>query len=296
MSDTKNIPLEYINYLSVNDQIDQEKNNVSTESAESEVSLTKNLLQDINNVEEVEQKLNVNLDNNNSENTSSDELIGGEEKPVFGPEEPQVGGQNEGDQGDEGMEVEEKLNVPSIYNDQFLNYMEPSKTTLYTIPQGTILYHGSLYKESFNPYDIRLGDDKLVSYFSPNKRLSADYIIGCALYPTKAGFLHKFRTKREIPRVMIVSSFEKQPNWTLRFIEDSFCSRRFRIQLDGIGFFYPRKDESTFTSLNTNPDTVAKVTFDSEFAICDPNYFLEYVSTQRCVSNRKLSPEYHFSK
>ena len=28
MSDTKNIPLEYINYLSVNDQIDNEKNNV----------------------------------------------------------------------------------------------------------------------------------------------------------------------------------------------------------------------------------------------------------------------------
>jgi hypothetical protein len=263
MSDTKNIPLEYINYLTINDQIDNEKTtNVDsplTEDADASVL-----------------------------SASTDEII----------QKVQKGGAEAPEEVAEEVDEAEQLRMQqmSIYNDKFLNYMEPSKTTLYTIPQGTILYHGSLYKESFNPYDIRLGDDKLVSYFSPNKRLSADYIIGCALYPTKAGFLHKFRVKREIPRIMIVSSFEKQPNWTLRFIEDSFCSRRFRIQLDGIGFFYPRKDESTFTSLNTDPDVPAKVTFDSEFAICDPNYFLEYVATQRCVSNRKLSPEYHFSK
>ena len=53
----------------------------------------------------------------------------------------------------------------SIFNPKKLNYMEPSKTTLYKIPKGTILYHGSLTKEAFNPYDIRLGDDRLVSYF-----------------------------------------------------------------------------------------------------------------------------------
>ena len=28
MSDTKNIPLEYINYLTINDQIDNEKNSL----------------------------------------------------------------------------------------------------------------------------------------------------------------------------------------------------------------------------------------------------------------------------
>ena len=73
-----------------------------------------------------------------------------------------------------------------------LNYVEPSTTKLFSIPKGTFLYHGSLNKESFNPFDIRLGDDRLVSYFSQSKRLAADYIIGCALYPTKSGFLHKF--------------------------------------------------------------------------------------------------------
>ena len=184
----------------------------------------------------------------------------------------------------------------SLYNDKYLNYMEPSKTTLYTIPKGTLLYHGALNKESFNPYDIRLGDDRLVSYFSPNKRLAADYIVGCALYPNKSGYLHKFRVKKDIEKILIISTHEKQSHWTLSFIEDSFCSRKFRIQLDGIGFFFPRRDEKDFTAIQQGDKTIKNLAFDSEFAICNPNEYLEYVSTQRCVSVRKLSQDYHFSK
>ena len=170
------------------------------------------------------------------------------------------------------------------------------KTTLYSIPKGTILYHGSLNKESFNPYDIRLGEDRLVSYFSPNKRLAADYIIGCAIYPTKSGYLHRFRVKKDIEKILIISTHEKQSHWTLSFIEDSFCSRKFRIQLDGIGFFFPRRDEKDFTAIQKGDDSVKRLAFDSEFAICNPNEYLEYVSSQRCVSLRKLSKDYHFSK
>lgn len=184
----------------------------------------------------------------------------------------------------------------SIYNDRYLNYAEPSKTTLYSIPRGTILYHGSLNRESFNPYDIRLGDDKLVSFFSPNKRLAADYIVGCALYPTKAGFLHKFRVKKDIEKILIISTYEKQQHWTLKFLEDSFCSRKFKIQLDGIGFFFPRRDEKDFSSIQQGNDAPKRLSFDSEFAICNPNDYLEYISTQRCSSMRKLSKDYHFSK
>ena len=181
------------------------------------------------------------------------------------------------------------LNIQkSIFNPEKLNYMEPSKTTLYKIPKGTILYHGSLTKESFNPYDIRLGDDRLVSYFSANKALAADYIVGCALYPTKSGFLHKFRVKKDIDKILIVSPHDKQAHWSLEFLEDSFCSRKFRIQLDGIGFFFPTGIEDE--AYNNNQY------FDSEFAICNPNEYLEYVSTQRCVSARKLNKEYNFSK
>ena len=53
------------------------------------------------------------------------------------------------------MKLKEIVNLSG----EKLNYMEPSKTNLYTIPKGTILYHGTLYKESFNPFDIRLGED-----------------------------------------------------------------------------------------------------------------------------------------
>merc|ERR1712146_783067 len=60
----------------------------------------------------------------------------------------------------------------SLQNPNMINYMEPSKTTTYTIPQGAILYHGSMVRESFNPYDIKLGNDTLVSYFSPNKEFA----------------------------------------------------------------------------------------------------------------------------
>ena len=184
----------------------------------------------------------------------------------------------------------------SIYNDRYLNYMEPSKTTLYVVPRGTILYHGSMVRESFNPYDIRLGEDRLVSYFSPNKRLAADYIVGCALYPSKTGFLHKFRVKKDIEKILIVSTHEKQAHWTLRFLEDSFCSRKFRIQLDGVGFFFPRRDEKDFVAIKQGMNETTNLAFDSEFAICNPNEYLEYVSTQRCVSMRKLNAEYHFSR
>ena len=98
----------------------------------------------------------------------------------------------------------------SIYNDKHINYMEPSKTSLYLIERGTILYHGSMSKGQFNPYDIRLGDDRLAAYFSPNKRLAADYIVGCALFPTKAGYLHKFRVKKDIAKILIISAYERQ--------------------------------------------------------------------------------------
>ena len=189
-------------------------------------------------------------------------------------------------------------NNMSLYNSSKLDYMEPSKTRLYTVPEGTILYHGSMNKESFNPYDIRLGDDKLVAYFSPNKRLCADYIVGCAIYPNKNGFIHKFRVKKPIERLLILSTYEKKKQWNLKFLEDSFCSRKYRIQLDGVGFFFPKKDESDFLGVVAEAETkdTPNLDFDSEFAICDPNEYLEYVSTQRCVSLRKLSDDYRFNQ
>ena len=186
--------------------------------------------------------------------------------------------------------VNEDIKISSVK----LPFMSPSKTTVYTIFEGTILYHGSMMKESFNPDDIRLGNDNLVSYFSPNKRLAADYITGCALYPSKNGYIHKFRVKKDITKLMILSNYEKNKEWDLKFYENNFCSNKYRIQLNGIGFFYPMSDELSMEDIDmTTNDTK---NFDSEFALCNPNEFLEYISTQRCIAARKISDEYRFTK
>ena len=99
-----------------------------------------------------------------------------------------------------------------------------------------------------------------------------------------------------IEKILIISTHEKQAHWTLRFLEDSFCSRKFRIQLDGIGFFFPRRDEKDFDAIQKGDDSIKRLAFDSEFAVCNPNEYLEYVSSQRCQSVRKLTNDYHFSK
>ena len=152
-------------------------------------------------------------------------------------------------------------------------------------------------KESFNPFDIRLGDDNLVAYLSPSKRFASSYIVDCAIYPNKNGFIHKFRVKKPINDILILSTFEKKKQWNLKFIEDSFCSRKYRIQLNGVGFFYPKADEIEFKQEgDLNNITEEKQSFDSEFAICNPQEFLEYVSTQRCIASRKLSDQYRFNQ
>lgn len=180
------------------------------------------------------------------------------------------------------------------YYPRDLAYMDASKTVVYTIPAGTLLYHGTMYRETFNPFDIKLGDDNLVAYFSPNKRLSADYIMGCAMYPSKTGFIHKFRVKKDITKVVIVSSYEKRDNWNLSHISDIYCNNRNSLKSNGIGFFYPKKEKEAFNDIHNFSQS--QMIFDSEFALCDPNEYLEYLSTQRCQSSRKLSAEYHFSQ
>ena len=71
-------------------------------------------------------------------------------------------------------------------------------------------------------------------------------------------------------RILIISPHERQSHWTLRFIEDSFCSRKFRIQLDGIGFFFPKKQELGFRE---GQNAEQRIDFDSEF---DLNFDVDF--------------------
>jgi hypothetical protein len=179
-----------------------------------------------------------------------------------------------------------------------LKYEDPSQITVYTIKAGTFLYHGTTSKETFNPVNIKLGDDTLVAYFSPNKRLAADYIAGCALAPGETGYIHMFKVEVDIKRVLIISTYDKTKEWTMSFIDNKFCKGDQR--LGGIGFFFKRSDIASFDNdldndNNGQNEKGKDIIYSSEFAICDLYYsHLAYVNTQRCVSFRKLSNEYSF--
>jgi hypothetical protein len=179
-------------------------------------------------------------------------------------------------------------NVTKENTQPVLNYSEPSKIDFYKVPAGTELYHGSFNKNSFNPYNIRLGDDTLIAYFTPSKRLASDYIMGCAGYPEKSGgFIHKFKVKKDINNILVVSRYDKKASWTKEYLEQKFCSTNLGLQfnfnkVDGVAFFYPKGEEEE------------DIKFEVEFALCNPNEYLEYVSTRSCVATRKLSEPYSF--
>jgi hypothetical protein len=113
--------------------------------------------------------------------------------------------------------------------------MEPTHETLYTIPAGTILYHGTTIMETFDPARIILGNEELVAFFSQDIRLASDYVNGCV--DGDKGAIHKFKTLKDIDRIYIVSQYDKSrgKNWDLKNIEDNFCKNSKRY--NGVGFF-----------------------------------------------------------
>lgn len=163
-----------------------------------------------------------------------------------------------------------------------------SNSNICTIEEGTILFHGSTEKESFNPNRIVLGKNTLLSYFSENKTIASDYILGCTQYPTKTGYIHKFRVKKKIENLLIVSPYEKTAEWTEEFVNEQFCNAN-------------KLNQNNLVSNLTKPLTLSGIAFKdgsnpSQYAICNPNEWLEYVSTQRCIGMNKLSSEYNFSQ
>ena len=205
------------------------------------------------------------------------------------------------------MKKWDKLNQisDSIIRINQINQEPPNSLKLFTIPEGTILYHGSIDKASFNPYQIVLGEDTLVSYFTASKKLSADYILGCAKYPSKTGYIHKFRVKKDITNILIISPYEKQKNWDEKFIENKFCFKKKDsdvsssltqpLYLNGIGFFYASDSQKTLLDIDLSKTMNSNGT-TSEFALCNPNKWLDYISTQRCIGTRQLSDEHNFTK
>jgi len=179
-------------------------------------------------------------------------------------------------------------------------FTDSSRITLYRIKKGTILYHGSKNKETFNPSNIKLDDDSLAGYFTTNKQFSADYISRCTFYPKEQGFIHKFIVKKDIDRVFIISKYDKKSDWDIKKIESLFCNNNneYGEKLDGVGFFYLSNNYNEFNdeSIDNDNKDLSSGNYELELALCDPNNFLDYVSTQRCIAVRKISSSYQFTQ
>jgi len=181
--------------------------------------------------------------------------------------------------------------------------MDPSHMTMFTIPAGTILYHGTTTKSQFDTTNFRIGDETKVAYFSPQKRFAADNIKGCSKSPVEHGWIHKFRVNKDIDRIKIVSAFALDSKSTDKQMLAQYCNRYSANQTNGFGFFFPANYLKRFSvdGDDEQPQSIQSASqqqllYESEFAICAPNLFMEYVSTERCMTKRKISKPYRFDQ
>ena len=160
-----------------------------------------------------------------------------------------------------------------------------SGTNSYTIKKGTILYHATVNKRGFNTKEIKLGKDKLISFFTPNFRLASDKIEGCSIDKQK-GF------------IFIKLPYDTDEDLNLDELRDKFCNGNEYYK--GVGFFYPKNEIELFNNSVLNQRTqemhenLDDDSYYSEFALCSPNDYLEYLYSQKCMSLRKLSQPYRF--
>jgi hypothetical protein len=170
--------------------------------------------------------------------------------------------------------------TPSLVNSEYFNI---SRMNLATIKENTVLYHGTFDVDMFNPFDIRLGKDVLTAYFSNNKTRAADRIMHCAMQAeSNKGYLHTFRTKKPINKVLVKSITEIK-GLNEKEISNQFC-KSDKIKLNGLMFQIQRKKLDEYGRQT--------IYFDYQLAICDPDEYLEYISTQQCILPYTLSQPY----
>ncbi len=172
-----------------------------------------------------------------------------------------------------------------------------SGTNTYTIRKGTILYHANVNKRGFNTKEIKLGKDKLISFFTPNFRLASDKIEGCSIDKQK-GFIHVFEVKQDIPDIFVKLPYDTDEDLNLDELKDKFCNGNEYYK--GVGFFYPKNEIELFNNSVLNQRTeemhenLDDDSYYSEFALCAPSDYLTYLYSQKCMSLRKLSQPYRF--
>jgi hypothetical protein len=211
-------------------------------------------------------------------------------------------------------------NQPTVYPNQptFLNKFlaKPefvsNQIKTYTIEKGINLYYASNNKKGFNPGNIQLGNDNLISFFTPNFKLASDRIGGCDINNPN-GYIHAFEVVREIPNIYVKLPYDTDYDYTLKSLYDKFCAGS--TQYNGVGFFYPKNEIEVFSNVltnqnpnqnpNPNPNSnyqnqgfqsLPEGNFYSEFGICNPTPYLKYLYSCKCQGLRQLSSPYQIDK
>jgi hypothetical protein len=127
----------------------------------------------------------------------------------------------------------------------------------YNISKNVILYHGTTNIKTFDPFNIKLGNLKLI-LFSSKKKFAVDHIMNYGLIlNNKKCYVHKFKVKYDIPNICIIS---KEANeLTEKNIEQNYCNPHSKI--NGIGYFNSSDEEYEYI----------------ELALSNPLEYLEYI-------------------
>ena len=126
----------------------------------------------------------------------------------------------------------------------------------------------------------------------------------CSKFPVEEGFLHKFVVKKPIDNIAVISSYVFNKEWTDTYLENHFCNsskNKFGRPINGIAIFYPRKASenelaTTGNDVDANYQNNDNIIFDVDIALCNPADYLDYQSTQSCISKRKLGDPSPFNQ
>ena len=198
--------------------------------------------------------------------------------------------------------------IQPIFLNKFLAKPEfvSNQIKTYTIEKGINLYYASNNKKGFNPDNIQLGNDNLISFFTPNFKLASDRIGSCDINNPN-GYIHAFEVVQDIPNIYVKLPYDTDYDYTLKSLYDKFCAGS--TQYNGIGFFYPKNEIEVFSNVLTNQNpsqnyqnqnmgfqSLPEENFYSEFGICNPTPYLKYLYSCKCQGLRQLSSSYRIDK
>jgi len=190
------------------------------------------------------------------------------------------------------MEPDKYLPKPNYITDEFKTF---------TIEKGTILFYSTTEHRGFNTESLQLNGTNTInnsmeniSFFTPNFRLASDKIQGCSLDKQK-GYIHTFKVIRDIADIFIKLPYDTNEDTTIQDIHREFCEGTRKYS--GVGFFYPKNEIELFNNqvLQNNMLNDANNMYYSEFYLCNPRPYLEYMYSQKCMSLRKLTDPYRFN-